>query len=101
MRGRSLKKALKSNDLPAEFGAWTAIAKSRMQLRAVVHAKETRSSPPRYEAPPPPIATATPRTPTVYFCDRPSMCCSARPDFGLEKEHTVGHATCSVLRPAL
>jgi hypothetical protein len=53
MRGRSLKKALKSNDLPAEFGAWTAIAKSRMQLRAVVHAKETRSSPPRYEAPPP------------------------------------------------
>jgi hypothetical protein len=41
MQGRSLKKALKSNDLPAEFGAWTAIAKDRMQWRAVVHAKDT------------------------------------------------------------
>jgi hypothetical protein len=39
--GRSLKKALKSNDLPAEFGAWTAIAEDRVQWRAAVHAKDT------------------------------------------------------------
>ena len=39
--GRSLKKALKSNDLPTDFGAWTAIAKDRVQWRAAVHAKDT------------------------------------------------------------
>ena len=39
--GRSLKKALKSNDLPTEFGAWTAIAKDRVQWRAAIHAKDT------------------------------------------------------------
>jgi hypothetical protein len=39
--GRSLKKALKSNDLPTEFGEWTAIAKDRVQWRAAVHAKDT------------------------------------------------------------
>jgi hypothetical protein len=46
MRGRSLKKTLKSNDLPAVFGAWTAVAKDRMQWRAVVHAKDTPISTP-------------------------------------------------------
>jgi hypothetical protein len=37
----SLKKALKSNDLPTEFGVWAAIAKDRIQWRAAVHAKDT------------------------------------------------------------
>jgi hypothetical protein len=39
--GRTLNKALKSNDHPTEFGAWTAIAKDRMQWRTAVHAKDT------------------------------------------------------------
>jgi exonuclease III len=42
--GRSLKKALKSNDLPTDFGSWTAIAKDRMKWRAAVHAKDTHTS---------------------------------------------------------
>jgi hypothetical protein len=41
--GRSLKKALKSNDLPTDFGSWTAIAKDRMKWRAAVHAKDTHT----------------------------------------------------------
>jgi hypothetical protein len=44
--GRSLKKALKSNDLPTEFGEWTAIAKDRLQWRAAIHAKDTHTHPP-------------------------------------------------------
>jgi hypothetical protein len=100
--GRSLKKALKSNDLPTDFGSWTAIAKDRMKWRAAVHAKDTHTHIQFVMKPPPLLITSKQQPPpapprcisvTIYLC-------TTRPD-QTSVWRSTGHATCSVPRSAL
>ena len=60
--GRTLKKALKRNDLPTDFAAWSAIARDRSRWRLLTHSTPT-PSPPTPNPPTPSPPTPSPPTP--------------------------------------
>jgi hypothetical protein len=60
--GRTLKKALKRNDLPTDFVKWGAIARDRPRWRLLTHSTPT-PSPPMPSLPTPSPLTPSPPTP--------------------------------------
>jgi hypothetical protein len=61
--GRTLKKALKRNDLPTDFETWSAIAHDRPRRRLLTHSTPT-PSPPTPNKPP-----ANPNAPLPGYGD--------------------------------